>query len=236
MTRAVWAVDVTAAMVSLARVTEGDPKPRTGMVETVTPTRAHSARTTWHRATTTADKVLEKITANGTPTMVVLAKQRWSDMKTDASAQRRLQLYTLIEERLHRAGIPVAEFPYVTALAWMSGFTPRNAKGTAVMTQLAAAVTTEWGIERPTYGTNGGETKHYPIRIETAALTAVVAMALGIETSVPVTVHRLEVIGGVRNQAVQWPGNLALPKSINGWEKRKANPSACWRSGDEEDD
>jgi hypothetical protein len=184
----------------------------------------------------TADKVLEKLTAAGEPTLVVLAKQRWADMKTDASAQRRLQLYTLIEERLHRRSIPVGEFPYVTVLTWMNGHALRNVKGAALMAQLASDVTDEWGIEKPTYRTNGGETRHYPMRIEVAALAAVGAMAVGIETTVPATVHRLDVIGGVKNQAVQWDGRLSLPRTISGWEKRNRNPTLCWREDDDTDD
>lgn len=235
MTRAVWAVDVTTSMVSLARVVEGDPKPVTGMIATETATKAHSSFTTWHRATTTAEKVIEKLTANGTPTLVVLAKQRWADMAKDPSAQRRLQIYTLIEERLHRRGIPVAEFPYPTALAWMVGYMPRNVKGAAVTTQLSNAVTAEWGITCPTYSKNG-QTFPYPMRIWVAALAAIGAMALGIETTMEVTEPRLETIGGVKNQAVQWPGNLIMPRTLVGWKKRNADQSVCWNGDTDTED
>lgn len=236
MTRRVWAVDVTATMVSLARIDEGDEKPRIGMIEAEKTTRAHSARTTWHRATTTADKVLAKITESGTPTLVVMAKQRWRDMKPDPTAQRRMQIYALIEDRLHDLNVPVAEFPYPTAFSWLNSYTPTNVKGEAVMKQISDAVTTQWGITALTYRANNGEEHHYSMRIATVLLAAIGAMALGIETKVPVTVRRLEVLGGVKNQAVQWPGNLSLPRTITGWQRRNADPSVCWKDADADGD
>ena len=221
MTRLVYAVDVTATMISIARVTEtedGNPVPELAMVP-VPPASTFTPLATWKRASTMADKAMEKISSRGQrPDLVVIAKQLWKEPKTDSSAQRRMAIQALLEDRLHRAGVPVAEVPYATALSWMSGHTPRDKRG--ILGHLEDVVNETWGLETPTFTTPGDQEKRYPYRLGVVALAAMGTMALGVDTAVPVSTERLAMLTSARNQAMQWPPEFKPPSTITEWHTR----------------
>lgn len=158
---------------------------------------------------------------NGVPTLVIMAKQLWGTPQADPSAERRFRLYNAIESKLFAAGVPVTEFPYPTAVKWLLGYTPRSNKGKlSVMAALDEAVTEEWGITRPTFQTKESEkTRRYPYRLPVVALSAAAAMAVGIETSVPATSTRLEILRGDGNASVQWAKDRTPPRALSTWEK-----------------
>jgi hypothetical protein len=220
MSRLVYAVDVTATMISIARVTEtpdGNPVPELAMVP-VPVVSTFTPQATWRNAVASAEKAFTKVTGGAKPELLILAKQRWQDPKTDPSAQRRLAIQVHLEDRLHRAGVPIAEFPYPTALTWMLGHAVRGTRET--LAPLTEAVTAQWGLEPPTFLTPGGKTQKYPYRMPVVALAGVAAMAAGIETSVPVTGHRLELLNDRGNRSVQWPPELKPPATLTEWHAR----------------
>lgn len=247
-TRLVFAVDVLASIISIARIEETEDRsaaaPKTGAVQFPLPTRSHTPRTTWHRASTVADEVYAKLTAGGTvkPTLVVFSKQQWGALNgkpADPTAQRRMTAQALIEDRLHRNGIPVAEFPYPTALLWIQGgkgAPMRNGKRSP-MAQLDTAVAETWGIVPPkitlpaTQKVVNGELREQdaivresPWRPGVVALCAIGAMAVGVETVVPVTEERLRITRGEGNQAVQFPKGRRCPESLDGWLELQRRP------------
>ncbi|MCB1256584.1 MAG: hypothetical protein KDB26_05725 [Microthrixaceae bacterium] len=289
-TRVVWAVDVLASIVSVARVIEnadGTPvdRPRISAVEPPPPVVQHCPRTTWERASDVADKVFDMVTMGGTvkPTLVVMSKQVWgalnpppriakdraermaektaeqtklrrqgkfdeakavrmrrgSSVQTDPTAQRRLQVHAMIEDRLHRAGIPVAEFPFPTALSWLrDGEVAKKGDDEKVspMAALDAAVAARWGIVPPpmkiptTELVNGKKQpgkvieRDSTFRPGVAALAAVGAMSVGIETDVPVTETRLRIARAEHNRAAQFPSNRLCPLGLDSWLELNRRP------------
>lgn len=247
-TRLVYSLDVLASIVSIARIEETTDRspahPKIGSVGFPLPTRSHTPMTTWHRATTVADQVYAKLTANGTvrPTLVVFSKQQWGALTgkpSDPTAQRRMQVQAYIEDRLHRAGVPVGEFPYPTALTWLNGgkgAAMRNGKR-SVMAQLDTAVAEVWGIVPPkvvlpaTKKIVRGElveqdaiTRESTWRPGVVTLAAIGAMSVGIETVVPVTEERLRIVRGEGNQSVQFPKNRRCPTKLDSWLELQRRP------------
>lgn len=262
-TRTVWAIDVMATAVSVARIVEPTDlsiaaRPDIGLVTMPPSGTSHTPRTQWKRAEKVADEVLDKLLKDGTPTLIVLAKQQWGPhsarrvptanpsprqagkrgtaiaVQADPTAQRRMALQYAIEARLHALDIPVAEFPYPTALAWMLQGAQRGT-GRSPMTELAEAVKAEWGIEAPK--TERAETRDEtgklvrasqlvstPFRPQVAVLAAVGAMAVGIETSIAVTEPRLEQVRGAGNLAIQFPRHMRCPETLEDWQKRHNAP------------
>lgn len=235
-TRTVWAIDVLASTVSMACITEPEdhsaaPRPKIGKVDLALQGRSHTPYTQWHRASIAADAVFAKLTVDGTikPTLVVIAKQQWGTSSggkkggaaPDPTAQRRIALQSLIEERLHRAAIPVAEFPYPTALVWMQGHGQHRGP---LMTVLADRVSDTFGITAPREVV-GGKERAVSFRPQVAALAAIAAMAVGIETSIPVTKDRLEITRGQGNQAVQFPSTRRCPETVEDWQALHKHPN-----------
>lgn len=246
--RLVFAVDVLASIISISRISELEDRtaahPATGAVQFPLPTRSHTPRTTWHRASTVADQVFDKLTAGGTikPTLVVFSKQQWGSLTgkpSDPTAQRRMMCQAYIEDRLHRSGIPVAEFPYPTSLVWLNGGkgTPMRNGKRSVMAQLDTAVAEVWGIVPPkvvlpaTKKIVRGElveqdaiTRESTWRPGVVALAAIAAMAVGIETAVPVTEERLRITRGEGNQSVQFPKTRRCPVKLDSWLELQRRP------------
>lgn len=218
--RSVWAVDVLSAVVSFSRITSDDPQPRIGRVLVKPEGRDHTPRSQWTRASAAADEVMAKLTGQGTPELVVMAKQQWGASggkgTADPTAARRLMLHALIEDRLHKQGVPVAEFPYPTCLVWLSGHQHRG----GTMSALAAAVGEQLGVTAPRETLSNGDTRAVAFRPQVAALAAVGAMASGLRTAVDVTDERLRIIKGENNLAVQLPAGLYIPDTAEEWERR----------------
>lgn len=229
--RTVWAVDIMASVVSFARITEGVAKPSIGRATVPLQSRTHTPRAQWVRATTLADEVCGKVLKAGTPTLVVIAKQQWQHYEKDPTAQRRFMVQALIEQRLHEADVPVAEFPYPTAATWLGV----SRKGGGVMAQLAAGVAETWGITPPTEQraaatddkgevTRQAAQAQVAFRPQTVVLAAIGAMAVGIETAVEVTEERLTLARGENNAAVQFPGDRQCPATVVEWQRLRDTP------------
>lgn len=229
--RVVWAIDIMASVVSFSRITEGTAKPSIGRATVPLQSRTHTPRAQWERATKLADEVCGKVLKGGVPTLVVIAKQQWASYEKDPTAQRRFMVQALIEQRLHAAGVPVAEFPYPTAAKWLSV----SRLGGGVMTQLATGVANTWGIRPPTEQraelrdakgevTRAAATAQVAFRPQVVVLAAIGAMAAGIETKVPVTEERLALVRGEANAAVQFPGNRQCPATVADWQRLHEKP------------
>ncbi|MEY8013940.1 hypothetical protein [Mycobacterium servetii] len=220
--RSVWAVDVLSAVVSFSRITDADPQPRIGRVLVRPEGKDHTPLSQWQRASAAADEVMHKLTGNGKPALVVMAKQQWGSSgaggkgTSDPTAARRLALHALIEDRLHKQGVPVAEFPYPTCLVWLCG---HQHKG-STMSSLAKAVQDTFGVTAPRETLADGTDRAVAFRPQVGALAAVGAMAAGIRTAVPVTDERLKIVRGEGNLAVQLPAGLYIPASAEEWERR----------------
>lgn len=244
MTRIVFAIDVTTSVVSLARIAETDG-PATPIVSWVDPPLdggSHRPRATWERATGMADTVVGKVIAAGSPAVVVMAKQQWGGISgwkdpkskrslvpADPSAGRRIQLHSLIEDRLHTAGVPVCEFPYPTALRWAQGHGLKGGSQNSVMTALTEFAGKTWGIvPRSEIGKDGlPHTRAF--RPAVAVLAAIGATAVGVRVDgIDVTEQRLSVMGGADrkggNQSVQWPLNRTPPETVRGWDELHRRP------------
>ena len=205
MTRTVFAVDVTATMLSLSLLTEtsdGSPAVPIKKLLPVPPAGdlAHTPRKTWDRALRAVDAAAETILPGGIPTLVMMARQQWADLGRDQSAGRRLEIHALLADRLHAAAVPVAEFPYPTVLQWLhDGQTSRRVGTTrarpSVMDDIAREVERVWGVKQPTYVSKDTEREiSYPFRRQVIALAAVGGMAVGIPTAIDVTAKRLELL------------------------------------------
>lgn len=239
MTRTVFAVDVTTSVVSIARVqeTDGPAIPAVSWIDPPSFGGSHRPLTTWQKACEVADEVVAKITSAGNPTMVVMAKQQWgptapwklrgnsrASLPGDPSAQRRIQIHTLIEDRLHRAGVPVAEFPYVTALRWARGYGEKG-RGGEVMSGLTDYAGATWGIEQRTEIGRDGKPHTRSFRPAVAVLAAIGAMAVGIDVEgVEVTDQRLKLLSGDANLMVQWPAGFTVPSTPASWDERRRHP------------
>ncbi len=244
--RTVWAVDVTTSVISLAKMTESDPPTRPAIGRVIpTAVATHSPYSTWHHAKAAAAQVVETITKDGEPTLVVMAKNFWLTADRDPSTERRFRLYNAVEDRLFAAGIPVAEFPYATTAKWLVGHTPRG-KETQVMSRLELAAKELWDITPPTKLNSEGKPMRVPFRVPVACLSAVGATAVGIVVpDVEVTEARLQIMSGKEtallkgNASIQWPRDLKLPHDLKGWERLRKNPEKLWvkhRDSDEDTD
>ncbi|MCV7194125.1 hypothetical protein [Mycolicibacterium brumae] len=239
MTRTVFAVDVTTSVVSIARVqeTDGPAIPAVSWIDPPSFGGSHRPLTTWQKACEVADEVVAKITSAGNPTMVVMAKQQWgptapwklrgnsrASLPGDPSAQRRIQIHTLIEDRLHRLGVPVAEFPYVTALKWARGYGEKG-RGGEVMTALTDYVASTWGIEQRTEIGRDGKPHTRSFRPAVAVLAAIGAMAVGVEVAgIEVTDARLGMLDAAKNAMIQWPAEFVPPSTPASWDERRRHP------------
>ena len=244
MTRIVFAIDVTTSVVSISRIAESDA-PATPIVSWVDPPLdggSHRPRATWERASGMADAVVSKVIAAGAPSVVVMAKQQWggisgwTDPKSkralvpaDPSAGRRIQLHALIEDRLHRAGVPVCEFPYVTALRWAQGHGLKGSSQNSVMTALTEFSGKTWGILPRTELGKDGLPHTRPFRPAVSVLAGIGAMAVGVAVDgIDVTEQRLSVMGGADrkggNAAVQWPRELLVPSTLKSWDELRRRP------------
>lgn len=232
--RVVWAVDVTTSVISLALVTETDPpsRPLIGAVHPVS-VASHSPYSTWHHSKAAAKAVVEKITRDGAPTLVIMAKNMWQDMPRDSSAERRFRLYNAVEDQLFAAQIPVAEFPYSTVARVLLGHTPRG-RDQQIMSRLETAAAELWDISAPMKDVQGKAVR-IPFRIPVTTLAAVGATAVGVPVpGVEVSDARLQIMSGKStellkgNASIQWPRDLRLPADLVAWERLRADPSRLW--------
>lgn len=242
----VFGVDVTTRGVSLALVTADDPQPKRAFIpEPSDEGLAHTPYSTWHRSADLAKRAYDKITSKGTvrPTLVLAAKNIWSDMKTDPSAFRRAMVWSLLLDRLHKARVPVGEYPLPSLLVWLEG-SGHGGRGRGVLSVLDQAVEKQWGT-KPLYGVGtNGESYTYPFRRSTVALAMAAAMAVGIETDVPVTQRRLNVLSGYAddeattrtNKSIVFPTRRKPPRTVAEWNELNAHPESLLRAVDKESD
>ncbi len=244
MTRIVFALDVTTSLVSIGRVAETDDGtpafPQRSWVE-LPPSSHHTPRHTWERTERWADEVFGVLTSGDVPDLVMVAKQLWGPMagrkdpKTkhyvippDPSAHRRMMLAYAIEQRLHAAGVRVAEFPYVTLRKWALGYTPSKASDKTpvrIMSDLADFAKVQWGVERPVVVSPAGNDVPMPYRPAVCVLAAAGAMAVGVSVAgIDVTEDRLATLSGDTNAAVQWPKNYTPPSDPKSWDELRRHP------------
>lgn len=244
MSRIIFAIDVTTSVVSLARIAETDG-PATPVVSWVDPPSqggSHRPRVTWEKNSLIADAVADKVLAAGVPAVVVMAKQLWgpvsvrkqpgakrSTIQADPSAGRRIAIHALIEDRLHRAGVPVAEFPYPTALRWARGFGEQGGTQNIVMRELTDFAGKHWGIVPRTELGKDGRQHTMPFRPAVAVLAAIGAQAVGVEVEgIDVTETRLKIAAGTdqqgMNRAIQWPAGMLPPETVAAWELLHSDP------------
>ena len=172
---------------------------------------------------------LAKITADAADVqLVMLSKATWgafpvtaAGQTKDSTAQRRLQLQSYIEDGLHAAGVPVAEYPYITAARWAKGTLDPGMVGSHPMKELERWVFEDsgWGIE-PVMETlevpekDGKEaheiTRRVIYRYPVLALCAIAAQAVGIDAGVPLNAARKELVRGAGNAMIQYPSGLKL--------------------------
>ncbi|ORA77603.1 hypothetical protein BST28_17525 [Mycolicibacter kumamotonensis] len=227
-TRSVWAVDPLAGTVSLARIDSTRPVPAMGVVHAAS-VNSHTPRAQWERMRKAADQVVAKITADAADVqLVMLSKATWgafpasaAGQTKDSTAQRRLQLQSYIEDGLHAAGVPVAEYPYITAARWAKGTLDPGMVGSHPMKELERWVFEDsgWGIE-PVMETlevpekDGKEaheiTRRVIYRYPVLALCAIAAQAVGIDAGVPLNAARKELVRGAGNAMIQYPSGLKL--------------------------
>lgn len=228
--RIVFAVDVTATMISVARLAEtpdGPATPQKKLLPVPPPGHTHhTPRLTWDRATRVVDLAAETILAGGTPSLVVFARQQWGELGRDQSAQRRMEIQALLADRLHCGAVPVAEFPYPTLLAWLRDGSDEPVKRRAGTTKakprtmdlIAAEVERLWQVPQPTYTSEEtGRVIAYPFRRQVLALAAVGGMAVGVETAVEATSGRLALMTDEKNTSIQFPPERTPPADITKW-------------------
>ena len=205
--RTVFAVDLTSAHVSIARVSSTDDLPRVKRIA-VDNLGEHSTATTVQRINAAASATLAAVTKNGDPELVVMAKF-WtsSGMDREPAQARRAWLWFAIVERLVERGIPVAELPMLTIQAWA---------GTMVDLRKGAIELLESDVRRRYPDIK--EPLHY--RLTTVAFACAGAMAVGIDTEYAVTTERLVKLAGRGRNAVQWPHELTPPATLKEWSQR----------------
>ncbi|BBZ00534.1 hypothetical protein [Mycolicibacterium fallax] len=244
----VVAVDVTTRGVSIARITapllEAADKPLSAFVpQPADEGLAHTAYSTWHRATDLVKRSYAKITLNDErPTLVLFAKPIWGDLKTDPSAFRRHQIVALLQDRLHKDRVPVGEFPLPTLLKWMTGSGVAG-KGRGVMAALNKAVVDQWGTPSASHSaTAEGTPYNTQFRQSTVALAAAAAMAVGLETQIPVVQSRLNYLSGYEtesaitraNKSVMFPTRRKPPRTVEAWRELNAHPETLLRVVDKD--
>lgn len=218
--RLVWGIDVTVTAVHLARITEGDPKPGTGVVPVTGDGGAvHTVASTHHKLVTAADTAVAAVLSKGAPALVTMSKFMWNDMRADPSAGRRAHLWWTIAERLLDAGVPVGEFPLPTLTTWSRGGAGKST-GKMLDAQANTAKALWPDIEPPA--------NH---RAGTVLLAAAGAMAVGISTPVAATQDRLNILSGYdgpaerhrSNQSIQWPAARKPPRTVEAWKALHEN-------------
>jgi len=215
--RSVYGIDVTVTGVSIVRLAEGDTAPKCALQPVVSDAGAvHTVASTLHKLMSAADAVSSAVLARGAPSVVVMSKGMWSDMRTDPSASRRLALWWGIAERLRIGGAPIAEFPLPTLTPWARGVGGKvSGKMLDVQSQTARELWPDLGQPDARF------------RQGTALLAAAGAMCVGISTPIPPTQERLNLLRGYdgpeatkrTNLGIQWPHGRKPPKTVEGWNR-----------------
>ncbi|SHX64667.1 hypothetical protein [Mycobacteroides abscessus] len=230
-TRSVYGIDVTVSAVSVVRIAESDPVLKAAAVLVTSDAGAvHTVASTLQKLTAAADSVTAAVLARGVPSVVVMSKGLWNDMRADPSASRRLALWWFIADRLRSEGAPIAEFPLPTLTTWARG---GSGKSTGKMLEHQGLLAKElW----PAVGELAA-----PFRPGTALLAAAGAMAVGIGTPVAPTQERLNILRGYdspeatqrSNKAIQWPAHRKPPRTVEGWNRLHAEGLSAVAETDE---
>lgn len=206
--KVVAAVDVTTTVISVCIIGE-DGVPATYRYQGhKTPTAAvHTVSATMHRIHTAVKAVADLVTQEGTirPATVALVKGAWGPMSSDPSAFRRAGIWWGIAAELDRLRIPTAELPLFTVQKWAMDTSAPGRKGTDALTDWVGNTWTHLPAElenKPGY------------RASTVAVAAAAAMACGIETAVPVTQERLNLLRGYADETKTTRNNKAIQWSI----------------------
>ena len=243
----VYGVDVTTRGVSIARIAspliEREDKPLSVFLPQQSDEGlAHTPYSTWHRATDLAKRAQAELTKHDQrPTLVLFAKPIWGDLKSDPSAFRRHQIVALLQDRLHKDRVPVGEFPLPTLLKWLTGSGVAG-KGRGVMAALNKAVVDQWGTPSASHSAKDGVSYNTQFRQSTVALAAAAAMAVGLETQIPVVQSRLNYLSGYEtestttraNKSVMFPTRRKPPRTPEAWRELNEHPEKLLRVVDKD--
>ncbi|MGV0654792.1 hypothetical protein ABQE48_13070 [Mycolicibacterium thermoresistibile] len=219
--KTVAAVDITTTNISVV-VIDADGRPAAFRYNghRVAPRSVHTVANSMQHIKTAVKAVTELITQGGTirPATVVMVKGTWASMDTDPSAFRRAGIWWGIAAELDRLRIPTAEVPMMTVQKWAMGSAKPGRAGTDALTDWVAAT---WSWLPATYKDG--------FRPTTVAFAAAGAMAVGIETDVPVTQERLNLLRGYadenrktrNNKAIQWSVRAKPAKTVAEFEMKK---------------
>ena len=198
MPRSVVAVDTTVFYASVARLVEGDPKPKCGYkFAYAIKENAHHPVTEMLKQEELAEQVVDAIIAGGVPELVVLVTQVPQGLKSttkavskgqyqrvttgDVTATRRIGVHWALVRRLHAKRIPVAEISMLTLGYVLNG---RGAWGKEAYTALADRVHELWPeAQCPTRPMEDNPDKEIPdarYRMSTVGLAALGMIAAGI--------------------------------------------------------
>jgi hypothetical protein len=219
MTRSVFAVDPVTSGVSIARIIEGDPVPRTAYDPAPEVGEHPDLHTASRRAEAQAAAVVKKVTA-AEPAIVMLPHLFIGSVNNDPSGPRRAGVYWSIVRLLDEAGIQVADFPPLATQRYAG----LNAQpGFKSVDRLAESVKRRWP----------GANRAMPpgFRYSTVMLAAVGCAAVGIGTAVEVSPARLRLM-----KSGTWPGSVKLARGVDEWRAMHRVETRLGMVGEDEDD
>lgn len=220
-TKTVAAVDITTTNISVVVIgADGNPAAYRYNGHRVPEHSVHTVASSVHHIATAVRAITELITEGGTirPATVALVKGSWGPMSTDPSAFRRAGIWWGIAAEFDRLRIPTAEVPLLTVQKWAMGAAKPGKAGTDALTDWVAA---QWSWLPATYKEG--------FRPSTVAVAAAAAMTVGIETAVPVTQERLNLLRGYAdedrktrsNKAIQWSVKAKPAKTTAEFQMKK---------------
>lgn len=232
----VVALDVTSSGISVARLMDGNPNVRAEWIAAIASAgKSHTVSSTMHRSQTLVRRVADLITdVRGDrvrPTLVVMVKPYWKVPAQDPSAGRRIGVWYLLAAELDRLGIPTAEVPIHTVSRWIGSGSRMSQDAFSDIAKkidiYLSDVTPRAAVPSLDERTVG------QYRQTTVAVVAAAAMVAGIETGVPVTQERLNILGGYSDEhareksdgGVVFPHGRKPPRTVDIWKMRNSDPS-----------
>jgi hypothetical protein len=233
-------LDITTSGISVARVAGGKRSISATWVSAPSSAgKSHTVASTLHRHTTVARRVVDLITDVGgqrvRPSLVVMVKPHYKMPAQDPSAVRRIGLWFQMAAELDRLGIATAEVPIYVISRWLLGGTGGR-MSTGTFSQIGDAITAHFpGVVARPADAEVDTSSLDNFRMTTVAVAAAAAMSAGVETPVPVTQERLNILSGypdpdARHKAdgsINFPFGRKPPRSVEVWRQRNQDP-ALW--------
>lgn len=233
-------LDITTSGISVARMAGGKRSiSATWVSAPPSAGKSHTVASTLHRHTTVARRVVDLITDVGgqrvRPSLVVMVKPHYKTPQQDPSAVRRIGLWFQMAAELDRLGIATAEVPIYTISRWLMGGSGGR-MSTNTFSQISDAISAHFPGVTPRPADAEVDTASLSsYRMTTVAVAAAAAMSAGVETPVPVTQERLNILSGYADPdarhksdgSVNFPFGRKPPRSVDVWTKRNQDP-ALW--------